>query len=132
MAPPKLIAVNDAGVEFQLLTPFFEAILPAFESKADEIRVEPHRSGLRVTCCDEGLVVPLPRSPRNYAAMAFPRILILAKMSIALEGAEQSGSFRLRYDDRFIAVHVLGRRDPDKWVLTFRPVWDQAEPVVRD
>jgi hypothetical protein len=46
-ATSKLIAITDAGVEFQLLNPFFEALLPAFESKADEIRVEPHESGVK-------------------------------------------------------------------------------------
>jgi len=47
-----------------------------------------------------------------------------------LEGAEQTGFFRLRYDDKFIPVQVIGRRDASNWVLTFRPAWDQTEPAV--
>jgi len=124
----KLYAINNAGDQFQLLTPFFEALLPAFEDRADEIRIEPVGAGLKLTYGDKSLSVPLPSSPHNYAWVVFPRILILCEMSIALEGAEQSGRFRVRCDNQFLTIDVTSKRDTDGGYLIFRPAWSSAKP----
>jgi hypothetical protein len=121
MPPTKLNAISNEGGEVPLLAPFFEALLPAFEDRADEIRIEPADLGLKLTYGDKTLSVPLPSSPRNYAMVAFPRILILAAMSIALENAEQTGIFKVRYNQQLIPIHVTSRRDSDGWFLIFRP-----------
>jgi hypothetical protein len=125
----KLYAIkNNAGDEFQLLTPFFKALLPAFEDKADEIRIEPVGAGLKLAYGHKSLSAPLPSSERNYAWVVFPRILILCEMSIALQGAEQSGRFRVRCDNRVLSIDVTSRRDKDGWYLIFRPAWSLAKP----
>jgi len=117
----KLHAVNNAGVEFQLLTPFFESLLPAFEAGAGEIRVQLAGSGLKLTYDDKDFSVPLPSSPYNYGVVAFSRILILSEMSLALEGTEQKGSFRVRYNQQLISIDVISRRDSEGWDMIFRP-----------
>jgi hypothetical protein len=116
-----LNAINDEGNGIELLAPYFEALLPAFEAGADEIRIEPDRLGLNLTLGGRSLTVPLPDSPRNYAMVVFPRILILAGMSIALEGAEQTGIFRAKYNQKVIQIHVTSYRDDSKWYLIFQP-----------
>jgi type II secretory ATPase GspE/PulE/Tfp pilus assembly ATPase PilB-like protein len=116
----KLNAVNKEGTEFKLLAPFFEALLPAFEDGADEIRIEPAGSELKLTYGENSLSVPLPCLPRNYAAVAFSRILILSEMDIALEGVEQTGLFKVRYNQQLIPILVTSRRDSDRWFLIFR------------
>lgn len=119
----KLNAVNEEGVEFPLLTPFFEALWPAFEDHADEIRIEPADSGLKLTYGGNTVPVPLPDVPHYYPMVAFPRILILSGLIIALEGAEQTGQFRVRYGQEFLTVQVTSRRDTTGWFLIFRPSW---------
>jgi len=114
-------AINDEGNGIELLAPYFEAILPAFEAGADEIRIEPGNPGLKLTFGGRSLTVPLPDSPRNYAMVVFPRILILAGMSIGLEGAEQTGIFRARYNQQDMQINVTSYRDNSKWYLIFRP-----------
>lgn len=116
-----LNAINDEGNAIPLLASYFEALVPAFETGADEIRIEPAESGLRLNFQGKSLSVQLPDSPRNYATVVFPRILILAGMSIALEGAEQTGTFRARYNQQVIQIHVTSYRDDSKWYLIFRP-----------
>jgi hypothetical protein len=116
--PMEIHALNGAGAEFQLLTPFLEALLPAFEDRAYEIRIEPDASGLKLTYGHKSLSVPLPA---YYGAIAFSRILIISEMSIALEGAEQTGLFRVRYNQQVIPIHVTSRRDKEGWFLIFRP-----------
>jgi type II secretory ATPase GspE/PulE/Tfp pilus assembly ATPase PilB-like protein len=125
----KLNAINNEGGEFQLLAPFFEMLLPAFTERADEIRIEPAGSKLKIICNGNSSFVPLPDSPRNYAAIAFSRILILSEMNIALEGAEQTGVFKVRYNRQIISVNVVSRRDDDGWFVIFRPEWDRVESV---
>src|ERR1017187_1773711 len=120
MPPTRLNAITDEGGEVQLLAPFFEALLPAFEDRADEIRIEPADSGLKLTYGDKTLSVPLPSSTRNYAMVVFPRILILAGMSIALEDAEQTGTFKVRYNQQLMPIRVTSRRDSEGWFLIFR------------
>ena len=116
-----LNAINNEGNSIPLLAPYFDALLPAFEAGADEIRIEPGRPGLKLTFGGRSLTVPLLDSPRNYAMVVFPRILILAGMSIALEGAEQTGTFRARYNQQEMQIHVTSYRDDSKWYLVFRP-----------
>ena len=116
-----LNAINDEGNGVELLAPYFEALLPAFEAGADEIRIEPGSPGLKLTFGGRSLTVPLPDSPPYYAMQVFPRILILAGMSIALEGAEQTGVFRARINRQVIQIHVTSYRDDSKWYLIFRP-----------
>ena len=125
----KLNAINNEGNEFQLLAPFFEMLLPAFRERADEIRIEPAGSRLKIICDGNSSFLSLPDSPRNYAAIAFSRILILSEMSIALERAEQTGIFKVRYNQQIISVNVVSRRDDDGWFVIFRPEWDSVEPV---
>ena len=127
--PAKLNAVNDKNVESQLLAPFFEMLLPAFENRADEIRIESAGSELKVINNGDTSSAPLPTSPRGYAATAFSRILILAGMSIALEGAEQAGGFRVRYGQQFIPIQILSKRDDSGWYLIFRPAWEEAQII---
>ena len=125
-APGKLHAIDDEGVEFELLTPFFQALLPAFTNRAGEIRVEPDGSGVQLWYDGMCLSVPLNSSLHNYAAIAFSRILILSTMSIALEGSEQSGRFNVRFGQQVLPIDVTGRRDDKVWYLVFRPAWSEA------
>jgi type II secretory ATPase GspE/PulE/Tfp pilus assembly ATPase PilB-like protein len=120
MSPAKLNAITDEGVEPELLAPFFEALLPAFEDGAEEIRVEPIDSGLKITYAGHGSSVPLPSSPRNYAWVAFPRILILSGLSISLKEVEQSGQLRVRFNQQLMTIQVVSWRDSDRWFLVFR------------
>jgi len=101
--------------------------VPAFEAGADEIRIEPASPGLKLTFGGKSLSVPLPDSPRDYAMVVFPRILILAGMSIALKGAEQTGIFRARHNQQVIQIHVTSYRDDSKWYLIFRPNLERNE-----
>jgi type II secretory ATPase GspE/PulE/Tfp pilus assembly ATPase PilB-like protein len=119
----KLNAINKKGSEFQLLAPFFEMLLPAFGERAAEIRIESADSKLKIIFNGNSSFVPLPDSPRNYGAVAFSRILILSEMSIALEEAEQTGVFKVRYNQQIISVNVVSRRDNNGWFLIFRPEW---------
>jgi len=116
-----LNAIKDEGNGVELLAPYFEALLPAFEAGADEIRIEPGSPGLKLTFDGRSLTVPLPDSPPYYAMQVFSRILILAGMSIALEGAEQTGIFRARFNRQVLQIHVTSYRDDSKWYLIFRP-----------
>lgn len=126
-----LNAINDTGNAIALLAPFFEALLPAFEAAANEIRIEPAGSGLKLAYGGKSLIVPLPDSPPNYAMIVFPRILILSGMSMALEGAEQTGKFEARCDQRLIGIHVTSCRNDDKWFLIFRPdTTSEPKPAV--
>ena len=128
MPHTKLNAINDEGFEFKLLTPFFEALLPAFRDRADEIRIEPVGSGLTVGCGGKSWPVPLDSSLHNYGWIAFTRILILSVMSISLKGVEQTGGFfRVRYGEQFIPVQVTSRRDDRAWYLILRPAWEDAQ-----
>ena len=71
-----LNAIDDEGVEFQLLAPFFEALLPAFQDGANEIRIEPAGSELKITYHDD--------SSLNFRQIFFGETLIARKME-ALE-----------------------------------------------
>ncbi len=116
-----LDAINNEGSAIPLLAPYFAALLPAFEEGAEEILIEPDKTGLRLTYGGKSFSAPLPDSPRNYAMVVFPRILILAGMSIALEGAEQTGAFSARYDKQVIQIHVTSYRDSSgRWYFIFR------------
>jgi len=119
----KLSAINDEGVEFELLDPFFRALLPAFAQRAEQIRIEPDDSGVRICYDSKCSSAPFDSSLHNYGAIAFSRILILSAMSIALEGSEQAGRFRVRYDQQVVPIDVAARRDASAWYLIFRPAW---------
>jgi len=125
----RLNAVNDEGVEFKLLTPFFRALIPVFAEKPNEIRIEPGSSRMQVRWDDKSASFPLKSRLHGYAALAFSRILILSAMSIALEGVEQTGRLRVRYGKRFIPIRVKSRRDDNSWRLVFRPAWKDAQPI---
>jgi len=125
----RLDAVNDEGVEFKLLAPFFRALIPVFAERPYEIWIEPGRSRMQVRWDDKSASLPLKSRMRGYAAIAFSRILILSTMSIALKGVQQTGKLRVRYGERFIPVRVKSRRDDRNWHLVFRPEWKDAQPI---
>lgn len=130
MCASKLNAINNEGVEFDLLTPFFRALLPAFAVRAGEIRIEPDDSGIQISFGGKSLSVRIDSPLHNYGAIAFARILILAEMSIALEGTEQSGRVRVRFGQHLFPVDVVSRRDAKGWYLVFRPAWAEAKADV--
>jgi hypothetical protein len=121
----KLHAINDQGAEVlgELLAPFFQALLPAFLARADQILVEPVGAELKIDFGGESKCVPLVDSSHNYSGVAFLRILILSGMS--LDADIQTGEFRVRCDQRLIPVVAESRSD--RWALIFRPAWDRAE-----
>ena len=120
MPSSKFHAISDRGNELELLTPFFEALLPVFEEGTNEMRIEPDGTGLRVTYNGSSILVPLPDDPPNYAMVVFPRIQILANLSISLEDTEQTGVFKVRYNDKILPITVTCRRSRKGWYLIFK------------
>jgi hypothetical protein len=122
MPSPKFYVLTDRGNEFELITPFFEALLPIFEDGAKEMRIEPDGTGLKVAYNGKTSFVPLPDSGINYALVVLARIQILSYLSIALEDEEQTGVFKVRYNDRIIPINVIcmRMRDNARWFLIFK------------
>ena len=126
----KLNAINDEGVECELLAPLFRALLPAFTARAKEMRIESDDSIIRISYDGDSSTARFDSPLHNYGVIAFSRILILSKMNIALEAVEQSGRFRVRFGKQLLPIDVASQRDDKGWQLVFRPAWTEAKADV--
>jgi hypothetical protein len=124
-----LHAINDQGAEVlgNLLAQFFEALVPAFRDKADEIQIERMEAGAKITYNGKSVSVSLT-SQRGYPAIAFSRIRILSGLTINSDGPRQTGKFRVQYNDEFIPVNVSMHTENDKReIMTLQPAWNEVE-----
>ena len=120
MPSSKLYAITDRGNEFELLTPFFEALLLIFDEGAKEMRIEPNDTGWKVTYSGKSLLLSLPDDRQGYGLIVVSRIQILSNLSISLEDVEQTGVFKVRYNDRILPINVTCRRGKKGWFLFFK------------
>jgi len=115
----------------KLLAPFFEALRPAFEDKADEIEIEQMESSINITYGGKSLSVPFSLQ-LGYPAIAFIRIRVLcgkSGMNLKHKEPKQTGTFHVRYNKEFIPVEVKSTSnfEGNREIMTFRPAWDRAE-----
>jgi len=85
-----------------------EILLEAIESRASDVHVEPHHSGLHIRYRIDGVLHPQPVPPEisRFQAAIISRLKIMARLNIAERRLPQDGRIELKVAGREVDVRV--------------------------
>jgi len=85
-----------------------EILLEAIESRASDVHIEPHQSGLHIRYRIDGVLHPQPVPPEisRFQAAIISRLKIMARLNIAERRLPQDGRIELKVAGREVDVRV--------------------------